>query len=67
MEKLRGVIEAIILDAGSIEDSEGNREKGPRSLCVFWKDLVKEVKRNGSRVAVGIKGQFATFGKVQPG
>ncbi|KAK7057639.1 RTC4-like domain-containing protein [Favolaschia claudopus] len=41
--------------------------KGPRMLCIFWKDLVKELKAKGSKGVKGVHGQFANFEKTQPG
>ncbi|TFK39470.1 RTC4-like domain-containing protein [Crucibulum laeve] len=42
-------------------------QKGPRAKCVFWKEIMKEVKKKGSRAVVGVKGQFTNFEKAQPG
>ena len=51
-------LEAIIL---ARDDQE------PRTRSVFWREVKKEVKKQGSRTVVGVKGQFASFEKTQPG
>jgi hypothetical protein len=43
------------------------RERGSRSNCVFWKEVMAEVKKKGSRAVAGVRGQFASFEKTQPG
>ncbi|KAI6044463.1 hypothetical protein EDC04DRAFT_2889918 [Pisolithus marmoratus] len=45
--------------AGNIDEDDDTR--GPRNQCVFWKEVKKEVKKQGSRTTVGVKGQFASF------
>ena len=55
-------LEAIIL---ACDDQDGT--KGPTSRSVFWREVKKEVKNQGSRTVVGVKGQFASFEKTQPG
>lgn len=76
VEKLKGRLQAIILDRDEgawVSDSDmewtvgRQKEKGPRGKSVFWKEIVKEVKKKGSRVVVGVSGQFASFEKTQPG
>ncbi|KAJ7935204.1 RTC4-like domain-containing protein [Mycena leptocephala] len=47
--------------------SQSGRKKGPRMSCVFWKELVKELKTKGSKGVKGVRGQFANFEKTQPG
>ncbi|KAG1770154.1 RTC4-like domain-containing protein [Suillus placidus] len=46
---------------------ENDDARGPRSRSVFWRELKKEIKKQGSRTATGLKGQFSTFEKTQPG
>ncbi|KAH7920529.1 hypothetical protein BV22DRAFT_1133001 [Leucogyrophana mollusca] len=74
VEGMKGTLEAIISDGG--ESGEGDEddlyehlfeEKGPRGRSVFWHDVKREVKKQGSRAALGVKGQFASFEKTQPG
>ncbi|KAK0457879.1 RTC4-like domain-containing protein [Desarmillaria tabescens] len=38
-----------------------------RSSSVFWTEIMEEVKAKGSRAVGGVKNQFATFEKTQPG
>ncbi|KIM88166.1 hypothetical protein PILCRDRAFT_814082 [Piloderma croceum F 1598] len=75
VERMKDSLEAIILDKDengwdSDSDEDGTdeeKEKGPRGKSVFWKEIVKEVKKKGSRAVVGVSGQFASFEKTQPG
>jgi hypothetical protein len=43
------------------------KERGSRSNCVFWREVMTEVKKKGSRAVAGVRGQFASFEKTQPG
>lgn len=47
-------------DARRVEDR-------PRLQSIFWKDLAGDVKMHGSRQATGVKGQFDSFSRTQPG
>ncbi|KAJ6497554.1 RTC4-like domain-containing protein [Mycena sanguinolenta] len=47
--------------------NESPKNKGPRMRCIFWKDLLKELKSKGSKGVKGLQGQFANFEKTQPG
>ncbi|KAL6307217.1 RTC4-like domain-containing protein [Sparassis latifolia] len=51
------------------EDENGDEELPSRSRMnsVFWKDVVKSVRMKGSRQTAGVRGQFASFSKTQPG
>ncbi|KAJ7655731.1 RTC4-like domain-containing protein [Mycena polygramma] len=69
-------LEQILADPGDpivYGDDDGEpidtsqRTKGPRMRCIFWKDLVKELKAKGSKGVKGVQGQFANFEKTQPG
>lgn len=42
-------------------------ESRPRLKSIFWKDLTNDVKKQGSRKIAGVKGQFHTFNRTQPG
>lgn len=75
---MKGQLKEIIMDrdTGLLTDddetddeSPGRKDKemGPRRKSVFWKEIVKEVKKKGSRAVVGVTGQFASFEKTQPG
>jgi hypothetical protein len=41
--------------------------KGPRRRCVFWQEIKKAVKSRGMRGVIGVKGQYDSFEKTQPG
>ncbi|KAF8208626.1 RTC4-like domain-containing protein [Mycena galopus ATCC 62051] len=49
-----------------IADAERS-DRGPRMQCIFWRELLEELKSSGSRRVSGVSGQFATFNKTQPG
>jgi hypothetical protein len=49
------------------EERAKKRERGSRSRCVFWREVMAEVKKKGSRAVAGVRGQFASFEKTQPG
>ena len=75
VQKMKKELQALIDDPGDeiesgdeckVED-DGDGEQGPRSKCVFWKEVIKEVKKKGSRAVAGVRGQFANFEKTQPG
>ncbi|KIK61932.1 hypothetical protein GYMLUDRAFT_42359 [Collybiopsis luxurians FD-317 M1] len=38
-----------------------------RDRCVFWEEVMEEIKEKGTRGAANVKGQFANFQKAQPG
>ena len=42
-------------------------DRGPRSRCIFWVEMMKEVRKKGMTNVVGVKGQFENFEKTQPG
>ncbi|KAI6101201.1 RTC4-like domain-containing protein [Pisolithus sp. B1] len=75
VKRMKPDLEAIIMDdddddtdndvVGDIDEDCDTR--GPRSRSVFWKEVKREVKKQGSRTTVGVKGQFASFEKIQPG
>ena len=68
MEAMRDSLQALINDR---DDDDGGEffwaTGGPRSKCVFWRDVVSEVKQKGSRAVAGVRGQFSNFEKTQPG
>ncbi|EIM86504.1 uncharacterized protein STEHIDRAFT_57099, partial [Stereum hirsutum FP-91666 SS1] len=41
--------------------------KEAREKSLFWGEVKGEVEKLGSRAVVGVKGQFDSFGKTQPG
>lgn len=71
VKQMKKQLEAIILDKDDISDIEDldtdDGRRGPRSKSFFWKEVKKEVKKQGSRTVVGVKGQFASFERTQPG
>ncbi|KAH8104043.1 RTC4-like domain-containing protein, partial [Cristinia sonorae] len=48
------------------EDEELQQAR-PRKGSVFWRDVVKNVRQQGSKQASGVRGQFSSFEKTQPG
>ncbi|KAG7444480.1 uncharacterized protein BT62DRAFT_900378, partial [Guyanagaster necrorhizus] len=42
-------------------------DRNARSNSIFWTEIMKEVKAKGSRAVAGVRNQFATFEKTQPG
>ena len=71
VEKMKGRLESIILDgdaSGWRSDADDERKaKGPRRKSIFWREIMEEVKKKGSRAVVGVSGQFESFEKSQPG
>jgi hypothetical protein len=74
VQKMEGELWTLIEDPGddnsndeAAEDRRNRRRNGPRSKCVFWKEVMKEIKNKGSRAVAGVRGQFANFEKTQPG
>ncbi|KAJ7655395.1 RTC4-like domain-containing protein, partial [Mycena rosella] len=73
-------LEEILMDPGDPvvygNDDEAEKErraelkgsnKGPRMGCIFWTDLLKDLKTKGTKGVKGVQGQFANFEKTQPG
>ncbi|KAI6139799.1 RTC4-like domain-containing protein [Pisolithus tinctorius] len=75
VNRMKPYLEAIIMDSYdrdtdhdvANEIDENDDARGPRSRSAFWKEVKREVKKQGSRTTVGVKGQFASFEKIQPG
>lgn len=42
-------------------------EGGARNESIYWTTVIKEVQKVGSRAVSGVKGQFESFEKTQPG
>ncbi|KAL0955173.1 hypothetical protein HGRIS_004081 [Hohenbuehelia grisea] len=63
VERMKGDLQALIQD----KDDSCAGTDGPRSRCVFWKEVMAEFKAKGSRAVTGVKGQFESFEKTQPG
>lgn len=51
----------------NIEDKGIYSASGPRARCIFWRELMQEVKAKGASKATAVGNQFATFDKSQPG
>lgn len=56
----------IIVEDDRIDDKV-EQVSDSRGGCIFWKECMEEVRKQGSRVALGVQGQFANFEKAQPG
>lgn len=70
VQKMRRDLKALIDDDGEIaddEDEEDEESRGPRAKCVFWREMMRDVKAKGSKAASGVRSQFANFEKTQPG
>jgi hypothetical protein len=70
VEGMKGALEAIIADADIHSDNEYSADddaRGPRARSDFWREIKKQIKKQGSRTVTGVKGQFASFEKTQPG
>ncbi|KAF7315074.1 RTC4 domain-containing protein [Mycena indigotica] len=52
-------------DESAPESSQAIR--GARRQCLFWRDMIKEIKAKGSKGVQGVQEQFANFHKTQPG
>lgn len=53
-----------------LRDSLGKLVKGEgsaRDENIYWTTVIKEVQKMGSRAASGVKGQFESFQRTQPG
>lgn len=69
MERWRDELGRLI-DGGGGEDEGGVDVQGRESArgeSLFWGEVRGEVEKLGSRAVVGVKGQFDSFGKTQPG
>ncbi|KAF8074673.1 RTC4-like domain-containing protein [Lyophyllum atratum] len=74
VRRMKGALRGIIDDAhGKGFDGEydglfqGEADEHPRARCIFWKEVMAEVKQKGTRAVAGVRGQFASFEKTQPG
>ncbi|KAG1776575.1 RTC4-like domain-containing protein [Suillus placidus] len=70
VERMKGALEAIITDTDIYSDNEDSVDddaRGPRARSDFWREIKKQIKKQGSRTVTGVKGQFASFEKTQPG
>ncbi|KAH9924827.1 RTC4-like domain-containing protein [Amylocystis lapponica] len=78
VEALRDQLEEIVRDVDEEflpgahrrdedEEDEDRYAGCPRKGSIFWRDVVKSVRKTGSRQTAGVRGQFASFSKTQPG
>ncbi|KAI0305987.1 RTC4-like domain-containing protein [Multifurca ochricompacta] len=61
--RVRGRVEKLGSGLGKLVRGEGNA----RDESIYWTTVIKEVHKLGSRAASGVKGQFESFEKTQPG
>lgn len=64
MERRKDELRKLV-DRGGEGMEEAMKEAREESL--FWGEVKGEVEKLGSRAVVGVKGQFDSFGKTQPG
>ncbi|KAH0582517.1 hypothetical protein H2248_010458 [Termitomyces sp. 'cryptogamus'] len=68
VRKMKGALRTIIEDSSQVDsDLFGSEENRPRARCVFWREALEEVRSKGTRAVAGVRGQFASFEKIQPG
>ncbi|KAG5636682.1 hypothetical protein H0H81_007212 [Sphagnurus paluster] len=81
VRRMEGLLRALVDDvpAPGVIDKDKDRdnmyidmideeqEDSPRARSVFWREVMAEVKRKGSRAMAAVQGQFASFQKTQPG
>ncbi|RPD76360.1 hypothetical protein L226DRAFT_426183, partial [Lentinus tigrinus ALCF2SS1-7] len=68
--RLEATLQAIVEDVD--EDfapsmTHGSCSRRLRKENEFWQEVVKNVRKQGSRQATGVRGQFLHFNKTQPG
>lgn len=61
--KVRGRVERLAGDLAKLVRNEGNA----REESIYWTTVTAEIRKMGSRAASGVKGQFESFEKTQPG
>jgi hypothetical protein len=77
---MKAWLEALIEDPGDdFMDDDGRKvlfserteskekKKGPKASCIFWTDVMDEVKKKGLRAVSSALGHFSNFEKTQPG
>ncbi|KAF9038233.1 RTC4-like domain-containing protein [Panaeolus papilionaceus] len=77
VRKMKPQLQALINDADSSTNNDdwdiiysnslSKTKRTPRSRCIFWQEIIEEVKTKGTRSVTGVRGQFANFEKAQPG
>jgi hypothetical protein len=61
--KVRDRVEKLRDSLGILVNGEGNA----RDENIYWTTVIMEVQKMGSRAASGVKGQFESFQRTQPG
>ncbi len=61
--KVRERVERLTVGLAKLVRDEGNA----REESIYWTTVMTEVRKLGSRAASGVKGQFESFEKTQPG
>lgn len=75
---LKRIIDDIPPNPNSVSPSEKEEEKEeredplrlmehPRLGSMFWKNVIKDVRKHGSRKVSGAQAQIISFSKTQPG
>ncbi|KAG6873026.1 hypothetical protein C0992_009156 [Termitomyces sp. T32_za158] len=68
VRKMKDALRDIIEDNGGVDsDLLESGDSRPRARCVFWTEALEEVRAKGTRAVAGVRGQFASFEKTQPG
>lgn len=75
VQSMKRDLESILLDPGVPIDYGHSKEladpiagpPGPRMQCVFWQELIKELRESGSRQVTGTAGQLSSFENIRPG
>lgn len=50
-----------------VREDEERQKLRPRKGSTFWRDVVQNIKKQGSRQTAGLRGQMSSFNKTQPG
>jgi hypothetical protein len=61
--KVRERVERLTVDLTKLVRGEGNA----REESIYWKVVMAEVRKLGSRAVSGVRGQFESFEETQPG
>ncbi|PPR01464.1 hypothetical protein CVT24_001868 [Panaeolus cyanescens] len=73
IRRMKQHLQALINDSDASKTDDdwdvvySKSKKTVRSKCIFWQEIVEDVKKKGSRSVTGVQGQFANFEKAQPG
>ncbi|KAJ6468955.1 RTC4-like domain-containing protein, partial [Mycena vulgaris] len=75
VREMKSVLEQILVDPGDPivygndekDDKKEEEDEKENQRCIFWEDLLKTLKDEGSKGVRGVQGQFANFHKTQPG